>query len=92
MVNAARAGCVPIYHAHSTVRERFLQGARWIDPADHDFNVERTIRAALAADHDRIREQNYTWLQSSQLDPTEGYAIWTRIANILVDRWRTERG
>ena len=92
MVNAARAGCVPIYHAHPTVRERFLQGAFWIDPQDYDFNIDRTIRAALECDHEAARQQNYNWLQSSQLDPTEGYAVWTQIAEILIERHRLERG
>lgn len=87
LVNAARAGCVPIYHAHPTVRDRFLNGARWIDPADHGFNVDRTIRAALDSNHEEIRKENYAWLKSSQLDPTEGHAIWNRIASILLERW-----
>ncbi len=92
MVNAARAGCVPIYHAHPTVRERFLKGAFWIDPKDYNFNIDRTIRAALECDHEAVRSQNYSWLKSSQLDPTEGFAIWTQIAEILLERHRLERG
>jgi len=39
-----------------------------------------------AADAEAIREQNYRWLQSELLRATEGYAIWTRIADIFVER------
>jgi len=34
IVYAVRAGCIPVYHAHATVKTSFLSGARWIDPAD----------------------------------------------------------
>lgn len=84
--NTARAGCVPVYHAHPTVRDTYLRGARWIDPVDFDFDVEATLAAAQAADAEAIREQNYRWLQSELLRATEGYAIWTRIADIFVER------
>ncbi len=87
-VNAARSGCVPIYHAHQSVRQRYLNGAAWIDPVDYDFDVEKTLVAAVNCDHDAIRKQNYEWLQSPQLDDTNGMAIWTQIANILVGRYQ----
>jgi len=28
-------GCVPVYRAHPTVRESYLEGARWSDPAEY---------------------------------------------------------
>jgi hypothetical protein len=36
-VNAVRAGCVPVFHAHETIRSSLLKGAIWIDPVDFDF-------------------------------------------------------
>jgi hypothetical protein len=85
-VNTALAGCVPVYRAHPTVRDSFLQGARWIDPADFGFDVAATLAAAQECDAAAIRDQNYTWLQSQRLRTTEGYAIWSRIADIFVER------
>ncbi|HVZ20934.1 MAG TPA: hypothetical protein VG871_07725 [Vicinamibacterales bacterium] len=85
-VNAARAGCVPVYHAHPVNAATFLRGATWIDPADHGFDIEATLDAARRCDAAAIRAQNYQWLQSAPLAETEGYAVWTRIANLFVER------
>jgi hypothetical protein len=85
-VNAARAGCVPIYHAHPTVREGFLKGARWIDSADFKFDVFKTISAALDCNAQAYRERNWQWLSSEQVATTEGYGIWTRIVGLIVSR------
>jgi hypothetical protein len=38
-VDAVMAGCVPIYHAHETVRDTVLVGARWVDPAEFDSTL-----------------------------------------------------
>jgi hypothetical protein len=86
LVNAARAGCVPIYHAHPTVREMFLQGARWIDPADFAFNPSATLAAANRCDATRIRQQNWKWLQSDAVKATQGGRVWSRIADHFVER------
>ena len=85
-VNAARAGCVPIYHAHPTVREGFLKGAQWIDPADFKFDVSETISAALDCNARSFRESNWQWLRSEQVAATEGYRVWTRIVGLVVSR------
>jgi hypothetical protein len=85
-VNAARAGCVPIYHAHPTVRESFLKGARWIDPAHFKFNVSETISAALDCNARAFRESNWQWLHSEQVAATEGFRVWTRIVDLIVSR------
>jgi hypothetical protein len=77
---------VPIYHAHPVNKRVFLEGARWIDPADHGFDIAATLDAARRCDADAIREQNYTWLDRDVLRQTEGYAIWTRIADLFVER------
>jgi hypothetical protein len=85
-VNAARAGCVPVYRAHPTVRESVLRGAKWIDPADHSFDVRATLRAASECDSDAIVEQNYEWLKSEAVSETDGYRIWSRIAELFFER------
>lgn len=87
-VNAVRAGCVPIYHAHPTVRQNFLKEARWIDPADFAFDVSETISAALDCNAQEFRETNWQWLRSDQVSATEGYGIWTRIVELIVSRSR----
>jgi hypothetical protein len=85
-LNAVRAGCVPIYHAHDTVRETLLEGAKWIDPADFGFDVQRTLLAALDEKAAAIPERNRIWLQSERVKATEGYGIWSRIANLFIAR------
>ena len=82
-VEAARAGCVPVYRAHST-NARVLEGAVWIDPADHDDDPEATIRAALEANDTEIRERNAAWLAESRpLAETSHFEVFKRIAQIL---------
>jgi hypothetical protein len=88
LVNAVRAGCIPIYHAHPTVRQTYLEGATWIDPADHDFNVKATFDAAnnTRLKDAEIREQNWKWLESDQVKQIDGFRIWSRIADYFVER------
>jgi hypothetical protein len=90
-VNAARASCVPIYHAHPTVRDGILQGAVWIDPEDYDFDSDDTLDAAHEADADQIVEQNLAWLQSPAVRATDGLRIWSQIADTFTQTfvcWR----
>lgn len=82
-VDGARAGCVPVYHAHPTVRDGVLAGAFWIDPADHDMDPVRTLAAAAAADRDAVAEQNRAWLDSEAVGATSMEAVWTRVAEAL---------
>jgi hypothetical protein len=86
LVNAVRAGCVPVYHAHSTVRNTRLQGAFWIDPADYEFDPSATFDAARKCNADDVREQNWKWLHSDQVRETEGFTIWSRVADYFVAR------
>jgi len=79
-VNAVRARCVPIYRAHPTVREGILRGAHWIDPIDYGFDVKRTFEAAYSCDRGSITENNIKWLGSQLVKNTDGYAVWSRIA------------
>jgi hypothetical protein len=82
-VNAARAGCIPVYHPHPTVRNRFLVGAKWVDPADFDFSPERTIKFALAADQSAFREKNDEWLRSGILAETDDRNLFSRLHTII---------
>jgi hypothetical protein len=86
LVNAARAGCVPVYHAHSTVRDTFLKGARWIDPADFGYDPLATLAAARHCDTGEVRERNFEWLQSEAVKATQGERVWSRIADYFVER------
>jgi hypothetical protein len=86
LVNAARAGCVPVYHAHPTVRETFLEGARWIDPADFGYDQSATLAAARRCDAAEVREHNWKWLGSEAVRATQGERIWSRIADHFVER------
>lgn len=75
LVNAARAGCIPVYHAHSTVKRRFLDGARWVDHADFGFSPRRTIEFALAQDQAVFRRINDAWLESGILAETDDQKV-----------------
>ncbi|WP_425499946.1 glycosyltransferase family 10 domain-containing protein [Fontisphaera persica] len=67
-VNAVRAGCIPIYHPHSSVRNIFLKGARWVDPKDFNYSPKKTIAFALRQDINEYRKYNDAWLRSGMLD------------------------
>ena len=79
-VNSVRAGCVPIYHAHPSVKATFLQGAAFVDPADYEFDPQRTIAAAMSLDHGAVADQNYAWLSTDIVKSTGNDAIWKKIA------------
>lgn len=83
-VEAAIAGCVPVYRAHETVRELFLQGANWIDPADYGHSAEQTLSTALAANATDVMRTNQAWLQNSlELQSSSVQAVFDRIGRIL---------
>lgn len=78
-VNAVRAGCIPIYHAHASVRELFLKGARWVDPKHFWYRPNHTIEYALAQDINEYRQANDAWLKSGileKLDDAKLIQIW----------------
>ena len=82
-VNAVRAGCIPIYHAHSTVKERFLRHAKWIDPADFAFSPRRTIEYALQQDQAVFRQINDAWLESGILAETDNQRLFSYLHPII---------
>jgi hypothetical protein len=82
-VNAARAGCVPVYHAHPTVRNGILRGAFWIDPADYGFDVPRTIGAALAAPLQEVQLTNHAWMARPEVQATQFDGVWAQLAAIF---------
>jgi hypothetical protein len=82
-VNAVRAGCVPVYHAHATVKASFLSGARWIDPADFGFSPRRTIEFALNQDQAEFRCINDAWLESGILADTDDLKVVPKLHEII---------
>jgi hypothetical protein len=82
-VNAARAGCIPVYHAHPSVRKRFLAGAKWVDPADFGFSPQRTIEYALAQDQAEYRRANDAWLKSGVLEESDDHKAFPQLHKIL---------
>ena len=89
-VNAVRAGCVPIYHAHPTVAERFLKGAKWVDPGDVGFSAKRTLDCALGADLESFQTANDAWLDSGVLDPTGYQGYFSQLHAILKGKLTSE--
>jgi hypothetical protein len=83
-VEAVIAGCVPVYHANDSVRNSFLVGAEWIDPAEYSFDPEKTIDAALRADRESIAAKNRRWLESnSHVIASRGESVMQALADIL---------
>jgi hypothetical protein len=82
--DAVRAGCIPIYHPHPSVKNHFLQGAVWVDPADYEFNGRETMAAALALDRVEVNEINKKWMTlNKQFLETYLYKVYSRLGNIL---------
>ena len=91
LVNAARAGCIPVYHAHPTVRDTFLVGAKWVDPADFEFNVAATIKFALAEPLEAYQAANRDWLARGPVRKTTYEAVWSKLADYFVRRLTSKR-
>jgi hypothetical protein len=82
-VNAVRAGCISVYHAHPSVKKRFLDGAKWVDPADFGFSPQRTIEFALAQDQAVFRRINDAWLESGILAETDDQKVIPMLHDIM---------
>jgi Glycosyltransferase family 10 (fucosyltransferase) C-term len=82
-VNAVRAGCIPVYHAHPSVKRRFLGGAKWVDPADFGFSPQKTIQYALEQDQAQYRLVNDAWLRSGILADTDDQMLFLKLHQIL---------
>lgn len=80
---AVQAGCIPIYHAHQTVREGVLDGAIWVDPADFGFDVENTLVFALEQDRKRHANQNFRWLETSKAQSAGLNRVFLQLGAIL---------
>ena len=82
--DAVRAGCVPIYHPHPAVREKFLKGAIWVDPVDYGLDARETMRVAMAMDREEVSAQNMNWLQKNpHLQLTKVENIYIKMVSIL---------
>jgi len=90
-VNAARAGCIPVYHAHPSVKNRFLAGAKWVDPADFGFSPQRTIEFALSQEQAEYRRVNDAWLQSGILAETDNQKLVPMLHEILKTKLEMKR-
>jgi hypothetical protein len=82
-VNSVRAGCIPIYHAHPTVKETFLKGAIWIDPSDFNFDPLKTIEFALEQNIHHYRSINDEWLDSDILKSTTVKSFYAKACQII---------
>ncbi|MGC2351938.1 MAG: glycosyltransferase family 10, partial [Candidatus Udaeobacter sp.] len=89
-VNAVRAGCIPVYHAHPTVRNEFLRNAKWVDPADFGFSPRRTIEFALDQDQTKFRSINDAWLESGILADTDNSKVFAKLHEIVSTKLRDQ--
>jgi hypothetical protein len=86
-VNGVRAGCIPVYHAHQSVIDRFLAGAKWVDPADFGFSPQKTIEYALAQDQTEFRQVNDKWLMSGILAETDDQKVMPMLHRIMKSKF-----
>ena len=91
-VNAVRAGCIPIYHPHPSVKEEFLKNAKWVDPADFNFSPQKTIAYALAQNQIEYRDINDKWIKSGVLDCTEESYCNKVIHSVLKNKLKNLHG
>jgi Glycosyltransferase family 10 (fucosyltransferase) C-term len=89
-VNAVRAGCIPVYHAHPSVKHGMLSGAAWIDPADYGFDPARTIQAALNASLPEIQSANRRWLELPRVRATHFEGVWGQLSEIFCKKLAAE--
>jgi hypothetical protein len=83
--DAVRAGCIPVYHAHPTVRESFLSGAIWVDPADYGWDPYATMCAAFDMNRQEVAETNRKWMENHSLVQKVFLApIYHRLIEILL--------
>ncbi len=82
---AVQANCIPIYHAHPTVKNEVLEGALWVDPIDFNFDVNETIEFALAQDRSKYVRANLNWLRTPEAKSSELSRVFLRLGEIL--RW-----
>lgn len=80
---AVQAGCIPIYQAHRTLKEGVLKGAMWVDPVDFGFDIEQTLRFALAQDRGHYASNNFKWLENSAVRAYGLHQVFLRIGSIL---------
>ena len=89
-INAVRAGCIPVYHAHATVKNGFLSGAEWVDPAEFGFSSRRTIEFALDQDQSEFRSVNDAWLESGILADTDDLKVFPKLHEIVSAKLRDQ--
>mgnify|MGYP001137687691 CR=1 FL=1 len=80
---AIQANCIPIYHAHESVKTQILEGALWVDPADHDFDINRTLEFALSDNRMKYVECNTEWLKTPKAQAAELSQVFLRLGMIL---------
>lgn len=82
-VEAVVAGCVPVYKAHRSLVNTYLDGAYWIDPDDYE-TAQDVIQAALDEDLAKIQHRNMFWLRTNPaLRKSSAQAVFSRIASIF---------
>ena len=90
-VDAVRAGCIPIYHAHPTVTHGILKDAAWVDPADYGLDPTAAIQHALGQDIEAYQDRNERWLASDAVLATRCDKVYERVARILQRRSLADR-
>jgi hypothetical protein len=83
LYNAVRAGCIPIYHGHPTLRTGILRGLIYVDPEDYKFEPNATFDAALSMNIQEVQAINRVWLQKDDVRKTNFDSVWSRLAAIL---------
>lgn len=80
---AVQSGCIPIYHAHKTLKEGILKKAAWVDPATFDYDVDATIHFALNENMEKYWTINEEWFKSEPVRATSLTVVFETIGQIL---------
>lgn len=85
-MSSVLSGCIPIYHAHSQLRDNVLAGAKWVDPMDFDFCPVRTLNFALAENATEYQAANEEWLTNANVLDTTNAGIFRRLGIIFAKK------
>ena len=83
-VEAVVAGCIPVYHAHTTLVDTVLNGAFRLETEAFDHDIQRVIDTCINIDIKVVHAQNLEWLNHNEyLRSTRASAVFDRIGQIL---------
>jgi len=83
----ARATCLPSAYIAPSVKQRFLEGAIWVDPAAYDWNARTALEAAMDLDRAAVDETNKRWMNAHpKFQETMLPKVYSKLAMIVAQK------